>query len=216
MKPASTVWTGTIRVGFVRLGVSLQAAAGERGDAAHLFHSCGARIKMRQTCEDGHAVLANEVVKAVENKPGVWVQVDEPRDDTFLVTSFAPVGDFDEFDWHRHYFVVPREADARTAALLARSMGTRRAGVGTLQLRSDTPPRLAALRLIDDRFLVSTLLDSEEMRHSSTALPRTRLLAEEIKLGRELVATMTHPFERPAPEYPDLMEPLTASLERVS
>jgi DNA end-binding protein Ku len=200
------VWRGAVAFGLVNVPVKLYSATENRDVSLHQVHAAdGGRIRYQRACQScGQQVPYADIAKAYEADDGrVVVLTDEDmavmsddRSKEIAVVEFVPADQVDPILFDRSYWLEPEKAATKPYVLLREALtSTDRLAVVSMTLRNRT--RLAALRVVEDKLLVQTMLWPDEVRHPVFAVLQDEvdLRPQERQMASMLVESLGADFE---------------------
>ena len=230
---ARAIWRGTISFGLVTIPVSLLPAEEPRELTFHMLDDRDlAPIHNRRVNEtSGAEVPWEHVAKGFEVSPGSYVLVtdDDLRQanveatQTIDVIAAVCADEIHPQLFATPYYLEPDKAGRKPYALLREALKVaRRVALAKIVIR--TRQHLAALVPEGDQLVLELLRYPYELREApELGLPAGEaadsktagVTAAELDLARQLVLTISKPFDPAAPEYRDTYrDDLTALIER--
>lgn len=172
------VWKGSVAFGLVNVPVRLYTATQDNDISFHQVHAAdGGRIKYQRTCQQcGQVVAFAEIAKAYEASDGRVVMLsdddmailDDKSSQEMSVIEFVPVQQVDPILLSKSYWLEPEKAAVKPYVLLRQALqSTERIAIVSITMRNRT--RLAALRVVEGKLLVQTMLWPDEVRHPTFA-----------------------------------------------
>lgn len=166
------IWSGAISFGLVSIPVKLYSATSKKGVKFNqLDGRTNARIKQKRVSAlDGEEVPYEEIVKGYEVMKDQYVVLTEDElaslspkaSRTIDISDFVELADIDPIMYDNAYFLVPDELSRKSYALLAEAMEeSGRVAIATFIMR--TKQNLAAVRAVDGRLMLSTMIYADEM-----------------------------------------------------
>jgi DNA end-binding protein Ku len=203
------IWTGAISFGLVNVPVKLYTATSPKTVRFHQLHDKdGVRIQQKRVCPaDGEEVTYEHLVKGFEIAPDRYVIVTQEELDaldprhtkTIDIEEFVELSEIDPVYYDSAYHVAPATGGAKAYRLLLSAMeDSGRVAIGRFVLR--TRQQLCALRPANGVLVLSTMLFGDEVNAPERldeleALGDVEASAREVKMARELIASLSTPFE---------------------
>ena len=199
-----TIWKGTIHFADTDVPVKLHTAVGEERTRFHLLHERDqARVRQQMICAlEKRPVPAEEQSKGFEIEEGKYILVDPeeleqtaPESDRMIdVREFVKTSQIDPVFFGRVYYLEP-DVQARGYAALARTLRELEvSGICTWTMRKRS--YLGALQATGDVIRLNTLRYADEVvAVASLGLQDVPLSDKELKIGSDLIAQLTVPFE---------------------
>jgi DNA end-binding protein Ku len=167
------MWKGAISFGLVTIPVAVYPATEEKSVRFNQLHEKdGGRIKYKRVCsKEGEEVPFDEIVKGYEYEKDHYVTLSDEDFDAVPVASsrsidihqFVDLEEIDPMLYKKSYFLVPEETGAKAYALLREAMADEnKVGVAKVSFRDKE--HLAALRFVDDAFVLETMFWPDEIR----------------------------------------------------
>ena len=164
------------------------------------------RIRYEKVGDSGEVVPPEHIVKGVEVSKGRYVLVDPDELAPFVplatkaidLEEFVDVGSIDPVFFDSTYHLAPASS-AKSYALLARAMErTGKVGIARLVMRGRQ--YVAALRAVDGRLTMSTLVYADEVVpvddvEDLAGLGEVEVSAREVKMAEVLVESLTANFD---------------------
>lgn len=217
------VWRGAVAFGLVNVPVKLYSATEDRDVSLHQVHAAdGGRIRYQRTCQAcGQQVPYADIAKAYEADDGRVVVLDDtdmaaledPRSKEIAVVEFVPREQVDPILLDRSYWLEPEKAATKPYVLLREALqSTERLAIVSMTLRNRT--RIAALRVVDDKLLVQTMLWPDEVRRPVFPVLQedVDLRPQEAQMASMLVESLGADFE-PAQFTDERRERMLALIE---
>jgi DNA end-binding protein Ku len=215
------IWRGTISFGLVTIPVSLLPAEQMRDLAFHLLddRDLSPIRNLRVNANTGKEVEWDHVVKGFEvTKDHFVVVTDEDlrqanvrATQTIDVLAAVCAEEIPPELFSTPYYLQPEKAGSKAYLLLREALRTaKRVALAKIVIR--TRQHLAALIPDGDLLLLEILRYPYELRDVSelglpgadeAAMKSAGVTAPELDLARQLVATISKPFDPAAPEYRD-------------
>ena len=199
------MWKGTICLDEHSVPIKLYAAVQDRDVHFHLLHDHDqARVKQRMVHPGtGEPVPAEEVQRAYEAEPGVFVRVEQAELEAIVpeasrrieVTHFVPHGAIAHPWFDRPYYLGPDGDPARYAALAQALAQKQRIGVVHWVMRKKR--YAGALHEHEGALRLFTLRKLEEVVNlAELPAPAGRKLEpRELALAEQLVSTLSGDFD---------------------
>jgi DNA end-binding protein Ku len=208
---ARAIWKGVIEFGSVELPVKLYAAIQDRAVRFNLLNS-GDKKPVRQhmvSSDSGEVVESETIRKGFIDDNGLAVMLDDgeledlaPKPSRDIkVSKFAEMGSIEKALYDRPYYLGPDGDSADYYAFAQALADTQREGIAHWVMRKRE--YIGSLRPHDGFLMLVTLHHADEIIPAS-ALPKPtgpKLDARELKLARQLVATLEDDFD--AMKYED-------------
>ncbi|MFT7599925.1 MAG: DNA end-binding protein Ku [Acidimicrobiales bacterium] len=203
------IWSGAISFGLVSIPVNVYTAVSRKSVRFNqLDGRTGSRIKQKRVSAlDGEDVPFDEIVKGYEVSKDSYVIVDEDELDALMpkasrtidITDFVEQVDIDPVLYESAYYLVPDELARKSYALLTQAMEeSGRVAIATFVMR--TKQYLAAVRPVDGRLMLSTMLYPDELS-DPLELPGFEELAQievteaEKAMANQLIESLSADFE---------------------
>ncbi len=203
---ARAMWSGMISFGLVTIPVKLHSATASHNVPFHLMHEkCDTRIKEKRWCpECDKEVDWDEVVKGFEYSKGNYIELTDedfdklplPSKQTIELNSFVVLEEIDPILFDSTYYISIDGRGAQKAyKLLVHVMEEKGvAGIGSITLRSRE--HICAIRPVDGRLHLQTLLFEDQVKENDTAKPTSvSLSAQEKKMAASLVESLIAKFD---------------------
>jgi len=236
------VWSGTISFGLVAIPVKLFHAVSKKSVSFNqLDERTMSRIRLKKvSAETGEDVPDEHIIKGYEISKGRYVVVDPDELEPYIPSAtksidleeFVELDEIDPVYFDSPYIVAP-DKTPKPYVLLARAMEEAgKVAIGKFVMRNKQ--YVAALRAMDGRLLMSTMVFADEVVDINgiedlDVLDSVDVSAKEIKMAEALVASLSAEFEptkyrdeyreqvpeveREAPKVVDLMAALEASVK---
>jgi DNA end-binding protein Ku len=202
------VWSGTVSFGLVTIPVKMFNAVSRKAVSFNqLDRRTMARIKYRKvSAEDGNEVPDDEIVKGYEVSKDRYVIVDPDELEQFMpaathaleLDEFVDLSELDPIMFDSAYYLAPDKAP-KPYVLLARAMEEAgKVGIGRLVMRNKQ--YIAAIRAVDGRLVMSTMVYSDELVNPASidelgALSGVEVSDRELAMAGQLVASLAGEFE---------------------
>jgi DNA end-binding protein Ku len=220
------VWSGTISFGLVAIPVKLYSAVNSKSIAFNqLDDRTMERIRLKKVSgSTGEEVPPEHIIKGYEIADGQYVVVDMDELEPLLPVPTKTIDleefvDLDEIDpvFYNSSYVLAPDKLSKPYALLARAMEDGgKVAIGRFVMR--TKQYLAAIRSVDGRLMMSTMVFADEVVAPQT-IPGLEDVEDEVLTEREmtmaisLVESMSGPFE-PEKYHDTYREEVLALIER--
>ncbi len=167
-----TVWSGAISFGLISIPVKLFSAVNHKEIRFNQIDSkSGARIKMlRTSAKTGEEVAYADIVKGYDLGDDNYVILTDDELESIApkasrsidLVDFVEAADIDPIFYESGYYLVPDELARKAYALLVEALEmSGRVGIATFVMRSKQ--HLAAIRAVDGRLMLSTMLYADEV-----------------------------------------------------
>ena len=203
------IWSGSISFGLVNIPVRLFTAVRRKTVRFNqIDSSTGERVKQKLVSgPDGEEVPRERIVKGYPLEDGNYVTVSEEEMTaldpdmarTIDMDEFIDLADIDPIFYDNAYYLVPGDQAAKPYKLLAAAMEeAQKVGICHFVMRSKR--HLAAVRPVDGRLLLSTMLYHDEIVDHSE-IDGFDLLADvevderEQAMAEQLIATLDATFD---------------------
>lgn len=206
---ARAIWSGSIGFGLVTIPVRLHSAISRKTVRFNQIDAdSGARIRQKRVSAlDGSEVPAERIRKGYELASGDYVTVTEselaalaPRASrTIDIHEFVDLADIDPIFYDSAYHLAPDPAAAKPYKLLAAAM--EEAGkVAVCHFVMRSKQHLAAVRAVDGRLLLSTMVYDDEIVPASEVdgfeqLDGIEVDEREQSMASQLIATLEADFD---------------------
>ncbi len=206
---ARAIWSGSIGFGLVTIPVRLHSAISRKTVRFNQIDAdSGARIRQKRVSAlDGSEVPAERIRKGYELASGDYVTVTEselaalaPRASrTIDIHEFVDLADIDPIFYDSAYHLAPDPAAAKPYKLLAAAM--EEAGkVAVCHFVMRSKQHLAAVRAVDGRLLLSTMVYDDEIVPASEVdgfeqLDGIKVDEREQSMASQLIATLEADFD---------------------
>jgi DNA end-binding protein Ku len=203
------IWSGAISFGLVNIPIKLYTAVSRK--TVHfnqLDARSGARIRYQKvSAADGEEVPSEAIVKGYELSSGEYVTVgddelaalDPEASRTIDIEAFVDLADIDPVMYDSAYIVAPDKATVKPYALLVQAMEeSGKVAVARFVMRSKQ--YLCAVRPKDGSLVLSTMVYADELvdPHEISeveAVEGVEVSDKELKMARQLVESLSEPFE---------------------
>ena len=203
------IWKGSISFGLVTIPVQLFSAVSRKTVRFNqLDAQTGARVRYKKVSSADDSELAPErIVKGYELSSGDYVTVTDAEFEqlapvaarTIDIDAFIDLADIDPVFFDSAYHLVPDEATAKPYKLLAEAMGeANKVGICHFVMRSKQ--HLAAIRPVDGRLMLSTMVYADELVAADDlggfdTLGDIEVDERETAMARQLIAALESDFE---------------------
>ena len=203
------IWKGSISFGLVTIPVQLFSAVSRKTVRFNqLDTETGARVRYKKVSSADDSELSPErIVKGYELPSGDYVTVTEAEFEqlapvaarTIDIDAFIDLADIDPVFYDSAYHLVPDEATAKPYKLLAEAMDeANKVGICHFVMRSKQ--HLAAIRPVDGRLMLSTMVYADELVTPDElggfdSLDDIAVDERETAMARQLIAALESDFE---------------------
>ncbi len=203
------IWKGSISFGLVTIPVQLFSAVSRKTVRFNqLDAETGARVRYKKVSSADESELAPErIVKGYELPSGDYVTVTDAEFEqlapvaarTIDIDAFIDLADIDPVFFDSAYHLVPDEATAKPYKLLAEAMDeANKVGICHFVMRSKQ--HLAAIRPVDGRLMLSTMVYADELVAADElggfdTLGDIEVDERETAMARQLIAALEADFE---------------------
>ncbi|MYJ36110.1 MAG: Ku protein [Acidimicrobiaceae bacterium] len=203
------IWKGSISFGLVTIPVQLFSAVSRKNVRFNqLDAETGARVRYKKVSSADDSELPSErIVKGYELPSGDYVTVTEAEFEqlapvaarTIDIDAFIDLADIDPVFFDSAYHLVPDEATAKPYKLLAEAMGeANKVGICHFVMRSKQ--HLAAIRPVDGRLMLSTMVYADELVAPEElggldSLGDIEVDERETAMARQLITALESDFE---------------------
>ena len=203
------IWKGSVSFGLVTIPVQLFSAVSRKTVRFNQLDArTGARVRHKKVSSaDDSELPAERIVKGYELPSGDYVTVTEAELEqlapvaarTIDIDAFIDLADIDPVFYDSAYHLVPDEAAAKPYKLLAEAMGeANKVAICHFVMRSRQ--HLAAIRPVDGRLMLSTMVYADEMvaPEDIDGFDRLDDIAtneRETAMARQLIAALEADFE---------------------
>jgi DNA end-binding protein Ku len=197
---ARPLWKGTLGFGLVSIPVQIFTAVRDVGPHFHFLRARDlSRIQYKKVAEkDQKPVEKDELVKGFEYEKGRYVVLDDEdfekaavkRNSVIELMDFVAADEVDDRYFHKPYYLLPQKGGEKAYALLREALkDAGRVGIAKIVMRDK--PHLAAVEVIKDALVLSTMRFREELVPvTDYDFPRAQLRAPEVKMARQLVDSL--------------------------
>ncbi len=203
------IWTGAISFGLVNIPVKLYPAVSRKTVHFNQIDTrTGSRIRLKKvSAADGSDVPPEAIAKGYELADGRYVIVEDSElaaldpeaSRTIDIEQFCDLAEIDPIFYDTAYTVAPDKAALKPYVLLLRAMEEAgKVAIARFVLR--TKQYLAALRPAEGRLVLSTMVYADEINDPAAveeldAIDSVEVGGNELKMARQLIATLDAPFE---------------------
>ena len=203
------IWKGSISFGLVTIPVQLFSAVNRKNVRFNqLDAQTGARVRYKKVSSaDDSELGAERIVKGYELPSGAYVTLTDSEllalapvaARTIDIDAFVDLADIDPVFYDSAYHLVPDEATAKPYKLLAEAMQeANKVAICHFVMRSKQ--HLAAIRPVDGRLMLSTMVYADELVAPGElgAFDRLDAIAvdeRETAMARQLIAALEADFE---------------------
>ena len=203
------IWKGSISFGLVTIPVQLFSAVSRRNVRFNqLDAETGARVRYKKVSSaDDTELTAERIVKGYELPSGDYVTVTDRELEelapvaarTIDIDAFIDLADIDPVFYDSAYHLAPDEATAKPYKLLAEAMGEAdKVAICHFVMRSKQ--YLAAIRPVDGRLMLSTMVYADELVAADQidgldGLADIPVDERETAMARQLIAALEADFE---------------------
>jgi DNA end-binding protein Ku len=197
---ARPLWKGTLGFGLVSIPVQIFTAVRDVGPHFHFLRARDlSRIQYKKVAEkDQKPVDKDELVKGYEYEKGRYVVLDDDdfekaavkRNSVIELMDFVSADEVDDRYFDKPYYLLPQKGGEKAYALLREALEEAgRVGIAKIVMRDK--PHLAAVEVIKDALVLSTMRFREELVPvTEYDFPRAQLRAPEVKMARQLVESL--------------------------
>lgn len=202
------VWSGTISFGLVAIPIKLYNGVSKKSVSFNqLDQRTMSRIKLRKvSAETGEEVPDEHIVKGYEISKGRYVVVDPDELEPFIPSAtrsidleeFVDLAEIDPVYFDSPYIVAP-DKTPKPYALLARAMEQAgKVALGRFVMRNKQ--YIAALRAVDGRLMMSTMVFADEVVPVAAVdelagLDDVQVSDKEVLMAEALVDSLSAAFE---------------------
>ena len=203
------IWKGSISFGLVTIPVQLFSAVSRKNVRFNqLDAETGARVRYKKVSSaDDTELTAERIVKGYELPSGDYVTVTDRELEelapvaarTIDIDAFIDLADIDPVFYDSAYHLAPDEATAKPYKLLAEAMGEAdKVAICHFVMRSKQ--YLAAIRPVDGRLMLSTMVYADELVAPDQidgldGLADIPVDERETAMARQLIAALEADFE---------------------
>jgi DNA end-binding protein Ku len=196
------MWKGAISFGLVTIPVSVYPATEEKSVKFNQLHEKDqGRIRYKRVCSvDGEEVPYDEIVKGYEYEKDHYVTMSDEDFDAVPVESsraidihqFVELSEIDPMLYKKSYYLVPEETGAKAYTLLREAMAAE-SKVGIAKVSFRDKEHLAALRFVDDAFVLETMFWPDEIRGAEFegVDVDAKVRSQELEMAKQLIDNLT-------------------------
>jgi DNA end-binding protein Ku len=196
------MWKGAISFGLVTIPVSVYPATEEKSVKFNQLHEKDqGRIRYKRVCSvDGEEVPYEEIVKGYEYEKDHYVTMSDEDFDAVPVESsraidihqFVELSEIDPMLYKKSYYLVPEETGAKAYTLLREAMAAE-SKVGIAKVSFRDKEHLAALRFVDDAFVLETMFWPDEIRGAEFegVDVDAKVRSQELEMAKQLIDNLT-------------------------
>ena len=208
---ARPIWSGSVSFGLVNIPVKLFSAVSRKNVRFNQIEAAtGGRIKQKRvSAVTGEEVAYDDIVKGYELANGEYVTVTPEELDaldpgaakTIDLSEFVDLADIDPIFYDAQYYLAPSPETQKPYKLLVTAM--EEAGkVGIARFVMRTKQYLAAIRPVDGKLMISTMVYADEIVAPTEVelfdgLDDIEVADSEVETARQLISTLEADF---APE----------------
>lgn len=202
------VWSGTISFGLIAIPIKLYHAVSKKSVSFNqLDDRSMSRIRLKKvSAETGEDVPDENIVKGYEITKGRYIVVDPDELEPFIPSAtksieleeFVDLAEIDPIYFDSPYIVAP-DRTPKPYVLLAQAMeAAGKVAIGRFVMRNKQ--YVAAVRAVDGRLMMSTMVFAEEVVDVSSIeelenLGSIDVTAKEVKMAEALVDSLSAAFE---------------------
>ena len=206
---ARPIWSGSISFGLVNIPVKLFSAVKRKNVRFNQIDAkSGSRVRQKRvSAATGDEVDYDDIVKGYELPTGEYVTITEDElaaldpeaVKTIDLEEFVDLVDIDPIFYDSAYYLAPSPDTQKPYKLLVAAM--EEAGkVGIARFVMRTKQYLAAIRPVDGRLLLSTMVYADEIVSTDEVelfdgLDEVEVSDKEIDMARQLIASLEADFE---------------------
>jgi len=206
---ARPIWSGSVSFGLVNIPVKLFSAVSRKTVRFNQIEvTTGSRIKQKRvSAATGEEVAYEDIVKGYELPSGEYVTIDEDElasldpdaAKTIDLVEFVDLVDIDPIFYDSAYYLAPSPDTQKPYKLLVTAMEeSGKVGIARFVMR--TKQYLAAIRPVDGRFVLSTMVYADEVVAPSEVelfdgLDDVELKENELAMARQLISSLEADFE---------------------
>jgi len=206
---ARPIWSGSISFGLVNIPVKLFSAVKRKNVRFNQIDAkSGSRVRQKRvSAATGDEVDYDDIVKGYELPTGEYVTITEDElaaldpeaVKTIDLEEFVDLVDIDPIFYDSAYYLAPSPDTQKPYKLLVAAM--EEAGkVGIARFVMRTKQYLAAIRPVDGRLLLSTMVYADEVVSTDEVelfdgLDEVEVSDKEIDMARQLIASLEADFE---------------------
>ncbi len=206
------IWSGSISFGLVNIPIKLYNAVSRKSVHFNQIDTrSNARIKQKRVSEsDGSEVPPEALAKGYQLTSGQYVIVTEDElasldpeaSRTVDIEEFVDLSDIDPVFYDAAYLVAPDKATVKPYALLQRAMEeSGKVGIARFVMR--TKQYLAAIRPVDGKLMLSTMVYADELNEPAeirvfSGVEGVQVSDKELVMASQLIESLATEF---APEH---------------
>lgn len=206
---ARPIWSGSVSFGLVNIPVKLFSAVSRKNVRFNQIEAAtGSRIKQKRvSAATGDEVAYDDIVKGYELPSGEYVTIDEDElasldpdaVRTIDLQEFVDLVDIDPIFYDSAYYLAPSPETQKPYKLLVTAMEeSGKVGIARFVMR--TKQYLAAIRPVDGRLVLSTMVYADEIVAPSEVelfdgLDDVELKENELAMARQLISSLEADFE---------------------
>lgn len=206
---ARPIWSGSVSFGLVSIPVKLFSAVSRKSVRFNqIDRETGARIRQKRVNEvTGEEVEYKDIVKGYELPTGEYVTVTPEELDaldpesvrTIDLEEFVDLVDIDPLFYDSAYYLAPSSETQKPYKLLVAAMEeSGKVGIARFVMRSKQ--YIAALRPVDGRLLLSTMVYADEVVAPTAVelfdgLDEVEITERELDMARQLISSLEADFE---------------------
>ncbi|MGI9608177.1 MAG: Ku protein [Acidimicrobiales bacterium] len=206
---ARPIWSGSISFGLVNIPVKLFSAVKRKNVQFNQIDAkTGSRVKQKRvSAATGEEVGYDDIVKGYELPSGDYVTVsadelaslDPEAVKTIDLEEFVDLVDIDPIFYDSAYYLAPNQETQKPYKLLVTAMEeSGKVGIARFVMR--TKQYLAAIRPVDGRLLLSTMVYADEVVASEEVdlfigLDEVEISEKELTMARQLISSLEADFE---------------------
>jgi len=203
------IWSGSISFGLVSIPVKLYNAVSRKSVHFNQIDTrTNARIKQKRVSEaDGTEVPSEALAKGYQLPSGEYVIIteedlavlDPEASRSVEIEEFVDLADIDPVFYDAAYLVAPDKATIKPYALLQRAMEeSGKVGIARFVMR--TKQYLAAIRPVDGKLMLSTMVYADELNDPAeigelAAIDDIEVNERELAMARQLIESLATEFE---------------------
>lgn len=205
---ARPIWSGSVSFGLVNIPVKLFSAVSRKTVRFNQIEAAtGARIKQKRvSAATGEEVKYDDIVKGFELPSGEYVTIDEDElasldpdaAKTIDLEEFVDLVDIDPIFYDSPYYLAPSPDTQKPYKLLVTAMEeSGKVGIARFVMR--TKQYLAAIRPVDGRLVLSTMVYADEIVAPTevdlfSGLDDVELKENELAMARQLISSLEADF----------------------
>lgn len=206
---ARPIWSGSVSFGLVNIPVKLFSAVSRKNVRFNQIEAAtGSRIKQKRvSAATGEEVAYDDIVKGYELPSGEYVTIDEDElasldpdaAKTIDLEEFVDLVDIDPIFYDSPYYLAPSPDTQKPYKLLVTAMEeSGKVGIARFVMR--TKQYLAAIRPVDGRLVLSTMVYADEIVAPAEVdlfdgLDDVELKENELAMARQLISSLEADFE---------------------